>query len=174
MSLTFHLSSDVCIQNNVLRRKKITVTFLYKSVEVHTSESAYEIVYEVLSMWNKWKCTSFLFYLIVGTPSIYLHTIFLLCSEKSNLKPKISTPVNQKRIKHSSKKKKKKKKINNEKFFAKAMANKSLVRLWLAYKIIDSNCCSQLFAEFIQTQKTYPTFLSKINCYIKSKFFLWT
>lgn len=44
MSLTFHSSSDVCIQNNVLRRKKVTVTFLYKSVEVHTSESAYEIV----------------------------------------------------------------------------------------------------------------------------------
>ena len=51
------------------------------------------------------------------------------------------------------------------------------VWLWLVYKFTENNCCSQLFFEFIQTQKRcpwqkkYPNL--KITCHIKPKFFLW-
>ena len=44
------------------------------------------------------------------------------------------------------------------------------------YKIAESNCCSQVFADFIQTQR-YSTFLSKISiltiCHIKPKLFFF-
>ena len=36
------------------------------------------------------------------------------------------------------------------------------VSLWLFYKSTENNCCLQLFSEFIQTQKRYPTPLDKI------------
>ena len=36
------------------------------------------------------------------------------------------------------------------------------VSLWLFYKSTENNCCLQLFSEFIQTQKRYPTSLDKI------------
>ena len=37
------------------------------------------------------------------------------------------------------------------------------VGLWLVYKIMENNCLSQLFPEFIQTQRRYPTSLNKIS-----------
>ena len=37
------------------------------------------------------------------------------------------------------------------------------VWLWLDYKLGDNNCCLQLFAKLIQTQKRYTTFLGKIS-----------
>ena len=37
------------------------------------------------------------------------------------------------------------------------------VSLWLVYKFTDNNCRSQLFSEFIQTEKSYLTFLDKIS-----------
>ena len=37
------------------------------------------------------------------------------------------------------------------------------VWLWLAYEIIVNNCCSRVFAKFIQTHKTHPTSLDKIS-----------
>ena len=45
--------------------------------------------------------------------------------------------------------------------FRKLEANKSL-RCFI-YKINESNCCSRLFAKFIQTQKSYPTSLDKMR-----------
>ena len=39
----FFSSNEVRLKNNVLRRKPVAVAFLYKSVEVHTSPTAYVI-----------------------------------------------------------------------------------------------------------------------------------
>ena len=39
----FFSSNEVRLKNNVLRRKPVAVAFLYKSVEVHTSLTAYVI-----------------------------------------------------------------------------------------------------------------------------------
>ena len=37
------------------------------------------------------------------------------------------------------------------------------VWLWFVYKFTENNCHSQLFSQFIQTQKRYPTSLDKIR-----------
>ena len=56
------------------------------------------------------------------------------------------------------------------------------MRVWLllVYKFTENYCCLQLFSEFIQTQKRYPTSWQymypnlKTMCCIKLKFFLWS
>ena len=42
------------------------------------------------------------------------------------------------------------------------------------YKLTENNCHLRYFAEFIQTQKRYPTFNSNTTCQIKLQFFWWT
>ena len=37
------------------------------------------------------------------------------------------------------------------------------VLLWFVYKFTENYCCLQLFFEFIQTQKRYPTSVDKIG-----------
>ena len=52
----------------------------------------------------------------------------------------------------------------NEKDLAKTITNKTIrVWLWLAYKFTENDCRLQLFLEFIQTRKRYPTYLDKIS-----------
>ena len=54
------------------------------------------------------------------------------------------------------------------------------VWLWLVYKITENNCRSQLFADFIQTQKRILPPLTKkysnwrTTCHTKSTVSLWT
>ena len=52
------------------------------------------------------------------------------------------------------------------------------VWFWLVYKFTKNYCHLQLFSEFIQTQKSYPTSLDnhslKTTCHIKLNFFFWT
>ena len=52
--------------------------------------------------------------------------------------------------------------MTNEKAFSKSHEQIS-VWLWLAFKINENNCRLWFFAEFIQTQKRYPTCLDKIS-----------
>ena len=35
------------------------------------------------------------------------------------------------------------------------------ILLWFVYNFTENNCCSQLFSNFIQTQKMYPISLDK-------------
>ena len=42
------------------------------------------------------------------------------------------------------------------------------------YKLTENNCHLRYFAEFIQTQKRYPTFNSNTTCQIRLQFFWWT
>ena len=69
--------------------------------------------------------------------------------------------------------------MTNEKHFPK------IISQWefdygLFTKFIENYCCSWLFSEFTQTQKSYPTSWQnmypnlKTTCHIKLKFFLWT
>ena len=54
------------------------------------------------------------------------------------------------------------------------------VLLWLLYKFTENYCRLQLFSQFIQTQKRYPTSLDKMPMYLenylsyKAKIFLGT
>ena len=104
-----------------------------------------------------------------------LGKIFLWKSEKSNFKPKISTTANQKKIKSSLKDFS----FDQQKTFCE---NYKPIRVGLSlfYKNAKSHCRSQLFTEFMQTQRlSYLPRQNKFSylktaCHIKPTFFLLT
>ena len=52
--------------------------------------------------------------------------------------------------------------FTNENYFTKT-CEPMRVWLWFVYKITKTNCRSRLFAEFIHTQKRYPTSFDKVS-----------
>ena len=104
------------------------------------------------------------YFIICFLWNMYLYTVFLWCIEKSNFKQKLSTRVNQKKIKSS---------WNEYVLWTCFTFNQSetfsenympkWVWLWLVYKTTKINCCLWLLTEFIPTQKRYPNSLVKIS-----------
>ena len=111
-----------------------------------------------INIWDKWKCISLCLYFMIR------YNTFLIQWELI-YKQKTSTRVNQKKIKN----------LQNEyvmweraldfnqwkTFFEDYKPMR--IWLWLVLKFTENNCGLQLFSEFFQTQKRYPTSLDKIS-----------
>lgn len=97
---------------------------------------------------------------------MYLRTVFILCSQKSNLNYKDLPEFIKRRFYQKNSQ-------TCTKFWPmKPTIRKLKVSLWLAYKIPENNRRSRHFAEFIQTQKRYSASLDEISfwiCHIKQR-----
>ena len=93
--------------------------------------------------------------------SIYFYDVV-----RKNFKQKISTRVNQKKIKSTSEDENTSSgNTLNSDHWKTFLENCKPIRvwLWLVHKIVGNNCCSGLFAKFIQIQKRFLTSINKIS-----------
>ena len=160
----------------------LTKTFLYKSVKVHTSTSAYGIAVswlfsfmcswnwgkfkfvskEVLNtlwiLWDKWKyvflCFYFMFFFFGVRIYMYFFDAIWWEMKTSNRKSLLEFIKSRSKVDQNN--------LSRE-IDLRFDHLKKRIWLWIICNITENNCYFWLLTEFIQTQKRYPNSIDKIS-----------